>query len=180
MTGRFRAWRAPLSVDGAAASDRSAGTPRAASGLGLERVAEALRAAGAAHEGEGDGDRCQRRADRDRGSATVLSLAVVAALCVVFGMVLALGQAAVVRHRAATGADLAALAAAEYWAQGPGAACARGREAAAAHGVRLVRCAVAGEISDVTAASGWGPFEAEVRARAGPPTAAAPGPGGLP
>ncbi|MEU9338388.1 Rv3654c family TadE-like protein [Streptomyces sp. NPDC048290] len=109
-------------------------------------------------------------AARDRGSATVLSLAVVAVLCVVFGTVLALGQAVVVRHRAAGGADLAALAAAEYWAQGPTAACARAEEAARAHGVRLVRCVVAGQVSDVTAASGRGPFETEVRARAGPPT----------
>ncbi|MET8826597.1 Rv3654c family TadE-like protein [Streptomyces sp. NPDC004610] len=115
-------------------------------------------------------------AARDRGSATVVSLAVVAVLCVVFGTVLALGQAVVVRHRAAAGADLAALAAAEYWARGSTAACARGREAARAHGVRLVRCVVAGEVSDVTAASGRGLFEAEVRARAGPATAYGPGP----
>ncbi|MEU0386778.1 hypothetical protein ABZ251_20460, partial [Streptomyces chartreusis] len=42
---------------------------------------------------------------------------------------------------------------------------------ARAQGVRLVRCEVAGEISDVTAASSRGPFTAEVRARAGPPAA---------
>ncbi|MFJ3667596.1 Rv3654c family TadE-like protein [Streptomyces sp. NPDC090106] len=104
----------------------------------------------------------------DRGSATVWSLGAIAVLCVVFGVVLALGQAVVVRHRAAGGADLAALAAADHWAQGATVACARADRVARAQGARLVRCAVVGEVSDVTAASGRGPFTAEVRARAGP------------
>jgi secretion/DNA translocation related TadE-like protein len=104
----------------------------------------------------------------DRGSATVWSVGAIAVLCVVFGVVLALGQAVVVRHRAAGGADLAALAAADHWADGPEVACARAEGVARDHGVRLVRCALVGEISDVTAAAGRGPFTAEVRARAGP------------
>ncbi|MER6421322.1 Rv3654c family TadE-like protein [Streptomyces sp. NPDC001137] len=104
----------------------------------------------------------------DRGSATVWSLGAITVLCVVFGVVLALGQAVVVRHRAAGGADLAALAAADHWADGTAAACARADRVARAQGVRLVRCVIAGEVSDVTAASGRGPFAAEVRARAGP------------
>ena len=104
----------------------------------------------------------------DRGSATVWSVGAIAVLCVVFGGVLAFGQAVVVRHRAAGGADLAALAAADHWADGPGAACARAEEVARAQGTRLVRCGMVGEISDVTAASGRGPFTAEIRARAGP------------
>ncbi|MFE8013434.1 Rv3654c family TadE-like protein [Streptomyces antibioticus] len=86
-----------------------------------------------------------------------------------FGALLAYGQAVVIRHRAAGGADLAALAAADHWADGERDACARAGRVARAQGVRLVRCAVVGEISDVTAASGQGPFRAEVRARAGPP-----------
>ncbi|GAA4555794.1 hypothetical protein GCM10023097_59250 [Streptomyces collinus] len=106
----------------------------------------------------------------DRGSASVWSVGAIAVLCVVFGVVLALGQAVVIRHRAAGGADLAALAAADHWADGGTAACARAGRVARAQGARLVRCEVAGEISDVTAASGRGPFTAEVRARAGPPT----------
>ncbi|MFF6880518.1 Rv3654c family TadE-like protein [Streptomyces sp. NPDC012474] len=106
----------------------------------------------------------------DRGSASVWSVGAIAVLCVVFGVVLALGQAVVIRHRAAGGADLAALAAADHWADGATAACARADRLARAQGVRLVRCEVAGEISEVTAASGRGPFTAEVRARAGPPT----------
>ncbi|MCT9084401.1 Rv3654c family TadE-like protein [Streptomyces fulvoviolaceus] len=113
----------------------------------------------------------------DRGSATVWSVGMIAVLCVVFGVVLALGQAVVVRHRAAGGADLAALAAADHWADGGTGACARADRVARAQGARLVRCAVVGEISDVTAASGRGPFTAEIRARAGP---AGPVPPSLP
>ncbi|MGW1917146.1 Rv3654c family TadE-like protein [Streptomyces sp. NPDC002076] len=102
-----------------------------------------------------------------------------AVLCAVFGAVLALGQAVVVRHRAAGGADLAALAAAAHWEEGGAAACARAERVATAQGVRVVRCAIVGETSDVTAASGRGPFAAEARARAGPaepvPGRSAPG-----
>ncbi|MFE9628605.1 Rv3654c family TadE-like protein [Streptomyces sp. NPDC006527] len=105
----------------------------------------------------------------DRGSASVWTVGAIAVLCVVFGVVLALGQAVLARHRAAGAADLAALAAADHWTDGASAACARAERVAGAQGARLVRCAVVGEISDVTAAAGRGPFSAEVRARAGPP-----------
>ncbi|MFD5666089.1 Rv3654c family TadE-like protein [Streptomyces anthocyanicus] len=112
----------------------------------------------------------------DRGSATVWSVAAIAVLCFVFGIVLALGQAVVARHRAAGGADLAALAAADDWAQGATAACERAGRVARAQEVRLVRCVLTGQISDVTAASGSGPFTAEVRARAGPAPLETPAP----
>ena len=105
---------------------------------------------------------------RDQGSATVWSVGAIAVLCLVFGVVLALGQAVVVRHRAAGGADLAALAAADHWSLGATGACTRADRIARAQGVRLVRCAVIGQVSDVTVASGRGPFGAEIRARAGP------------
>ncbi|MFF6980346.1 Rv3654c family TadE-like protein [Streptomyces sp. NPDC008343] len=116
----------------------------------------------------------------DRGSATVWSVGAIAVLCVVFGVVLALGQAVTTRHRAAGGADLAALAAADHWAEGGTAACARAERVAEAQGVRLVRCVLVGEVSDVTAASGRGPFAAEVRARAGPTGPAGPTRASLP
>lgn len=105
----------------------------------------------------------------DRGSATVWSVGAIALLCAVFGVGLALGQAVVTRHRAAGAADLAALAAAEHWAEGRAAACARADRVARAQGAGLVRCAVKGDTSDVTAESERGPFAARVRARAGPP-----------
>ncbi|MEU1453169.1 Rv3654c family TadE-like protein [Streptomyces avermitilis] len=105
---------------------------------------------------------------RDRGSASVWVVCAIAGLCVVFGAVLAMSQAVVTRHRAASAADLAALAAADHWTDVGGKACAMADRVARAQGSRLVRCAVDGEISDVTATSGRGPFTAEVRARAGP------------
>ncbi|WUK64824.1 flp pilus-assembly TadE/G-like family protein [Streptomyces coelicoflavus] len=108
------------------------------------------------------------RTAKDRGSATVWSVAAIAVLCLVFGVVLALGQAVVSRHRAAGGADLAALAAADHWAEGGTAACDRADRVARAQGARLVRCVLTGQVSDVTAASGREPFTAEIRARAGP------------
>ncbi|MFE5399244.1 Rv3654c family TadE-like protein [Streptomyces sp. NPDC056568] len=104
----------------------------------------------------------------DRGSATVWSVGAIAVLCLVFGTVLALGQAVVARHRAVGGADMAALAAADHWAQGGTVACDRAERVARAQATRLVRCVLTGQVSDVTAASGRGPFTAEVRARAGP------------
>ncbi|MFJ5641344.1 Rv3654c family TadE-like protein [Streptomyces sp. NPDC093223] len=119
-----------------------------------------------------------RRRYTDRGSATVWSVGAIGVLCAVFGVLLGLGQAVVVRHRAAGAADLAALAAADHWAEGTAAACARADRVARAQGARLARCVIVGDVSDVTAASGGGPFGAEVRARAGPaaPARAAPAP----
>ncbi|MFE9395195.1 Rv3654c family TadE-like protein [Streptomyces flavidovirens] len=104
----------------------------------------------------------------DQGAATVLAVAVVAVLGVVFAGTLAMGQAVVARHRAGGGADLAALAAAGQWMRGEAAACGRAAKVAAAQEVRLVRCSVSGEISDVTAEAGTGPYSVAVRARAGP------------
>ncbi|WP_369252475.1 Rv3654c family TadE-like protein [Streptomyces sp. R41] len=120
----------------------------------------------------------KRTLSSDRGSATVWTVGAIAVLCVVFGAVLAMGQVVVVRHRAAGAADLAALAAADHWMDGGTAACARAERVARAQRARLVRCAVEGEISDVTAASGRGPFAAEVRSRAGPAGPVEPGPAG--
>nr|WP_078606740.1 Rv3654c family TadE-like protein [Streptomyces flavidovirens] len=114
----------------------------------------------------------------DQGAATVLAVAVVAVLGVVFAGVLAMGQAVVARHRAGGAADLAALAAAGQWMRGEAAACGWAAEVAAAQEVRLVRCSVSGEISDVTAEAGTGPYSATVRARAGP--AGLPGAGFTP
>ncbi|MEU8713581.1 MULTISPECIES: Rv3654c family TadE-like protein [unclassified Streptomyces] len=119
-----------------------------------------------------------RRRYSDRGSATVWSVGAIGVLCAVFGVLLGLGQAVVVRHRAAGAADLAALAAADHWAEGTAAACARADRVARSQGARLTRCVIVGDVSDVTTASGGGPFGAEVRARAGPaaPARAAPAP----
>ncbi|GHH39452.1 Rv3654c family TadE-like protein [Streptomyces candidus] len=89
-------------------------------------------------------------------------------LAVVFAGVLAMAQVVVARHRAGGGADLAALAAAGAWARGEEVACGRAVEVAAAQGVRVVECAVRGEVADVSAAVSVGPHAVVVRSRAGP------------
>ncbi|MEU6662581.1 Rv3654c family TadE-like protein [Streptomyces sp. NPDC046821] len=119
--------------------------------------------------------RWRRKGAGDRGSATVWSVMAMTALGLVFGCVLAMGQAVVVRHRAGGAADLAALAAADHWMEGGKVACAHAARVAAAQETRLVRCAVYGEVSDVTAAAGSAPLSTEVRARAGPAGPVAPG-----
>ncbi|WP_221354877.1 Rv3654c family TadE-like protein [Streptomyces beigongshangae] len=118
--------------------------------------------------------RATGRPESDRGSATVWTVGALAVLCVVFGAVLAMGQAVVVRHRAGGAADLAALAAADHWTVGGTKACARADRVARAQDTRVVRCAVSGDIADVTVAAGRGPLTAEVRSRAGPAGAAVP------
>ncbi len=65
---------------------------------------------------------------------------------------------------------MAALAVADHWAEGAAAACAKADRVAREQGARLTRCVLVGDVSDVSAASGAGPFAAEVRARAGPAT----------
>ncbi|MFE6065934.1 Rv3654c family TadE-like protein [Streptomyces sp. NPDC056525] len=105
---------------------------------------------------------------RDRGAATVWAAFAACALCVVFGAVLALGQAVAARHRAGGAADLAALAAADRALWGEAEACAAAARVAAAQGAELVGCAVRGELAEVTARVARGPYRPEVRSRAGP------------
>ncbi|WP_327296154.1 MULTISPECIES: Rv3654c family TadE-like protein [unclassified Streptomyces] len=107
----------------------------------------------------------------DRGSATVWVAIAMTSLCVVFAALLAMGQGVAARHRAGGAADLAALAAADRALQGQGTACAAAVRVTGAQGARVVRCAVRGEIADVTAEARFGPYAPKVRARAGPPDA---------
>ncbi|WP_308437799.1 Rv3654c family TadE-like protein [Streptomyces sp. Y2F8-2] len=115
-------------------------------------------------------------AGSDRGTTTVWVVCLLGAMCAVFGVLLAQGEVVLARHRAAGAADLAALAAADHWMDGGGKACATAARVARAQGSRLVRCALVGAVSDVTAASAAGPFTTEVRARAGPAEPRAPQP----
>ncbi|MEW1721705.1 Rv3654c family TadE-like protein [Streptomyces sp. NPDC093109] len=110
----------------------------------------------------------------DRGSATVWVAMAATTMCAVFAVVLGLGQAVAARHRAGAVADLAALAAADRALAGPAEACRRAAEVAAAQGAEVVRCALSGEIADVTARAAFGPYAPTVRARAGPPPVTAP------
>ncbi|MFB7424687.1 Rv3654c family TadE-like protein [Streptomyces hydrogenans] len=92
----------------------------------------------------------------------------------VFGAVLALGQAVAARHRAGGAADLAALAAADRALWGEAEACAAAGRVAAAQGAELVRCGVAGAEAEVTARVVRGAWAPTVRARAGPGPQAPP------
>lgn len=88
----------------------------------------------------------------DRGSASVLVLAVGVVLVVagVFGAMI--GAAHVANHRAQAAADLGALAGAARAIEGPAAACARAAELVTANGGRLTHCQLDGLDLTVTVA----------------------------
>jgi len=109
----------------------------------------------------------------DRGSVTVTACCALAALMVVTAMLVHVGSAVSVRHRAQSAADLAALAAAVGLDRGTEAACAAAREVAGRMRTEVVSC----EIDDwdvevaVTAPvllSSLGVRDARAVARAGP------------
>ncbi|MFT2016154.1 Rv3654c family TadE-like protein [Streptomyces sp. 796.1] len=120
--------------------------------------------------------------------ATVWAAVAATALCAVFAALLTMGSVVTARHRAGGAADLAALAAADHALEGERAACTLAGRVARAQGAHLVRCAVRGEIADLTVevpaagvmsalpAGVSGKFVPRVRARAGPPTSDLPGP----
>lgn len=109
----------------------------------------------------------------DAGSATVLVLAGTWALAVVAGLAACIGTVAVARHRAASAADLAALAAASRALDGATTACAAAGSAADAVGAVLETCLLTGDVADVSVAvrpagflGSWG--IAHSHSRAGP------------
>lgn len=110
----------------------------------------------------------------DRGSMTVLSLAVVGVVLTLTVAGLVLASAVVASHRARLAADLGALAGASALQRGDGAtaACARAARVATANRARVGSCAVDGAtltLSVDVVAPGWG-SPAVARARAGPAT----------
>lgn len=80
----------------------------------------------------------------DRGLATVWAAAGVAVLMAVLLLGLYLGSAVVARHRAASAADLGALAGAADAVLGPTAACDRAGRVVVAAGAELTGCALDG------------------------------------
>ena len=109
----------------------------------------------------------------DRGSATVWAAGGIAALLLVVWLTVALGAAAITRHRAGSAADLAALAAAAYATEGEDPACARAGWVAERMNVRLTSCRLRGWDAEVEITAqppdllvGFG--RASARARAGP------------
>ncbi|MCU1692991.1 MAG: hypothetical protein JWM64_2082 [Frankiales bacterium] len=86
----------------------------------------------------------RRRLQGDRGSGTVLALALCMVLAGFAAVLVGVGLLVVTRHRADAAADLAALAAASRSADGSARACSAAAATAAADGARLVLCRFAG------------------------------------
>lgn len=113
-----------------------------------------------------------RRDPRERGSATVLAVAVITALLLLTAAGLVLAGAVTASHHARLAADLAALAGASRLqaAVSADAACAEARRVARLNRADLRTCAVEGmdlEVVVVVPTSTW-PTPASARARAGP------------
>jgi secretion/DNA translocation related TadE-like protein len=108
---------------------------------------------------------------RDEGSATVYVLALAGVVWLAGLVVLLLAHVAVARARAATAADLGALAGAEH--VGDGSACTVARSVVRLQGADLASCRVEGpEVRVVVRVALGSPLSrfppAEARARAGP------------
>jgi secretion/DNA translocation related TadE-like protein len=109
----------------------------------------------------------------ERGSGAILSLGLVAVLGALLAGLLLLAQAGVMASRAATAADLSALAAADA-ARGltSGEPCSVASAVAAEHGARTTGCGTSGEGIVEVSTELLQPFlfgPATGRARAGPP-----------
>ena len=74
------------------------------------------------------------------------SLSIILVLTAAMMVALALGAAVIERHRAASAADLAALAGAGQVLAGSAAACGRAAQIARLHSARLERCEVSGTV----------------------------------
>ena len=114
-----------------------------------------------------------RRARGDQGVATVLVLALAAVLALLGAGSTSLAAVAVARQRAASAADLSALAGAERVLDGQASACARARHIAGLVGAKLLTCSVTDDVVDlVVEVRPAGPLgllgAAASRARAGP------------
>ncbi|MDL4818222.1 Rv3654c family TadE-like protein [Actinomadura opuntiae] len=110
----------------------------------------------------------------DRGAGTLWVVAFMALIWVGGVVAMEVGGVRAARHRGDAAADLAALAGAARVPDGSAAACGAAREIARRSGARMARCAVRGEIVEVSvtvalrAPVGDGAVRIESRARAGP------------
>nr|WP_255361824.1 Rv3654c family TadE-like protein [Mycobacterium sp. 1274761.0] len=100
----------------------------------------------------------------DRGSATLIAVAIMAVLVSITAGGIYVGSAVVARHRAQGAADLAALAAAARLPEGAAAACAHASSTAHATEVVLADCRIDELDVVVTVTAG----RASAAARAGP------------
>lgn len=106
----------------------------------------------------------------ERGSGTILAVAIVGGVVAVTGLALPLYMGYAVRQAVAGAADAAALAAADT-ASGllPGYPCDAAAVVAAANGSGLASCEVDGLVATVTATRYLLGFAVSARATAGPP-----------
>ncbi|WP_084471888.1 Rv3654c family TadE-like protein [Haloglycomyces albus] len=115
------------------------------------------------------------RPERERGSATIIVVAVIAAIVVIALAWGAVAQARAARHHAKMAADTASLAAAQHLSLGEASACRAATRMAERNSARMRDCSVDGEAVSVTVSyrdtvvSG-GVISAEAHARAGPVT----------
>lgn len=129
--------------------------------------------------------RARPASDRDAGSASLWALSLAMVLWVCVASVVLAGVAVVARHRAATAADMAALAAASVIARsdvtahpdGELSACTAADAVALANDAIVTRCQVIGQVADVSTSvripalswlGGLGLDIVSARARAGP------------
>ncbi|MEE2034463.1 Rv3654c family TadE-like protein [Rhodococcus chondri] len=109
--------------------------------------------------------------DGERGSASIVGCAVMAALIAVTAAMLHAGSAVTARHRAQAAADLAALAVASALDRGSASACERADPIAARMQVRVRRCTITdwdAVVEVVAPVPVLGGREATAVARAGP------------
>src|SRR5690606_2062874 len=113
---------------------------------------------------------CLVRASDERGSGSVVAIALVAAVVTVAVAVLALSAGLARRQAVIAAADAAALAAADT-ALGivPGSPCEVASRVAAANGATLTSCSVDGVVVTVQVGGSFGGIPIAAVARAGPP-----------
>ncbi|WP_344792713.1 Rv3654c family TadE-like protein [Gryllotalpicola daejeonensis] len=106
----------------------------------------------------------------ERGSGTVLGVAVLGAVTLVTGAGLVALGALAAQQTAQSAADAAALAAADTLSgRAAGFACENAERAAALDQASLASCETDGLVAVVSVSRNWSRFELTARARAGPP-----------
>ncbi|MEU8173509.1 Rv3654c family TadE-like protein [Microbispora hainanensis] len=93
--------------------------------------------------------RAAARFGRERGSATIWTIALMIAVWAVAMVVVQVGVARVARHRAQSAADLGALGAARVALAVPDEACHRAEAITAANGAALRSCSLSGGVAEV-------------------------------
>ena len=118
----------------------------------------------------------RRQARDERGSGSLLALAIVGVVLIVTTAVVPLFAVLAAGQSVQNAADAAALAAADT-ASGAvaGIPCESAMEAASLNGASLGACAVDGLIASVTVNRSVGVFDLSSTARAGPPGSGSPG-----